>query len=402
MKPPHHIRLLAILGALQALGPFAIDMYLPGFKSIAADFQTEVREVGYSLTSYFAGICLGQVFCGPIIDRFGRRLPMMIGLIIFATASIGCAVAPSLGWLVFMRLLLALGACFGMVASRAIVRDVYQPDDIARIFSTLMLIMGAAPIIAPFMGSFFIEHLSWRAVFIFLGSFTAVLLAAVYFFLPESRQPDPGISLAPAVVVQDYRIVLRHPDFLAYCVAGGLGMASMFAYISGAPHLFMNILALDEATFAWMFAINAIGFIACAQLNRVFLNHFTSQTIIRTCSMMALVVASVFITVSLAQVHSVWVYSALIFLYMSCLGPMVPNATALALRPFSRFAGSASALLGSMQMLFAAVASGLVSKLESTTAVPMATVMALCMLSLLLVVRQRARVKLMPTVHASL
>src|SRR5690606_29743989 len=147
------------------------------------------------LTSYFAGICIGQILCGPLIDRFGRRTPMLIGLSVFAVAALGCAMAPGLYWLVGLRVLLAFGACVGMVASRAIVRDLYPPEQMAKVFSTLMLVMGAAPILAPTVGSFFSSTIGWRAIFGFLTIFSLGLLIIVYYKLPNSRAADPSVSL---------------------------------------------------------------------------------------------------------------------------------------------------------------------------------------------------------------
>ena len=369
---------MAILGALAALGPFAIDMYLPGFKAIARDFQTDVAHVGLSLTSYFTGICIGQIFCGPIIDRYGRRMPMIIGLIAFTIAAAGCGLAPGLYWLVWLRLLLALGGCVGMVASRAIVRDLYPPEEMPKVFSTLMLIMGAAPILAPTAGSLIVEHAGWRGIFVVLTSFSALLLVAVALFLPESRPPDPSVSLSPSAMLRDYRIVLRTREFIIYGIAGGLSMAALFSYISGAPLLFLNILQMDPTHFAWLFGLNALGFIACAQLNRVILNYIKPHRLIVYLSAVATLMAAIITIAAFTHTHHIWMYAGLIFTVMACLGPVVPNTTALALRPFSKFAGSASALIGSLQMLFAAMASGAVSAIADGTAVPMGIAMLVC------------------------
>ncbi len=378
MKPLQHFHLMLILGALAALGPFAIDMYLPGFNDIATDFNTDISHVGLSLTSYFVGICIGQILCGPIIDRFGRRKPLIVGLLIFILASIGCGLAPGLYWLIGLRFLLALGGCVGMVASRAIIRDLYPPDEIAKVFSTLMLVMGAAPILAPTAGSFFSAHFGWRSIFIALTIFSASLLVAVYNWLPESREPDASVSLDPASVVRDYRIVLRNREFAVYTVTGGLSMAGLFAYISGAPLLFMNVLGLSATHFAWLFGLNAMGFIGAAQINRFILQYVSPQRLIIIAGSFSTVMAVGLTLAGIYNVTNIVVFATLIFLFMTSLGPLIPNTTALALRPFSKFAGSASALIGSMQMLLAAVASGMVSTMANGSAVPMALTMLFC------------------------
>ncbi len=379
MTRKQHVQLLGMLGALGALGPFAIDMYLPGFNAIAIDFNTDVAHVGLSLTSYFAGICIGQILVGPLIDRFGRRTPMLIGLSIFALAALGCALAPGLYWLVWLRGVLALGACVGMVASRAIVRDVYHPDEMAKVLSTIMLIMGVAPILAPTVGSFFSSTLGWRWIFGFLTLFSGSLLVGVYFLMPESREPDETVELNAAAIMRDYRLVFRNRDFLVYSLAGGLSMAGLFAYISGAPLLFMKILGLSDSQFAWLFGLNAMGFIGAAQLNRVVLKYVSPQRLILIAGSIAAVAGLGLLLASIAHSTSIVAFSGLIFLFMASLGPLVPNTTALALAPFKKFAGTASALIGSLQMLIAALASGAVSTLANGTSMPMALAMILCM-----------------------
>lgn len=378
MTPTHHVRLMFILGALAALGPFAIDMYLPGFEAIAEDFGTDIAHVGLSLTSYFVGICIGQIFCGPLVDRYGRRVPILVGLCLFMVASVGCGLATGLYALVSLRFLLALGGCVGMVASRAIIRDLYSPEEMPKVFSTLMLVMGVAPILAPTAGSYLVVHFGWRSIFVFLTLFSAAQFASVYFFLPESRAPDPSVKLTPGAVMLDYKIVAKNREFAVFGVAGGLCMAALFAYISGAPLLFLKILNMDPTHFAWLFGLNALGFIGAAQLNRVILNYISPQRLIIVAGTAATVLAAAICGASVLNVHSMWIYAALIFLFMSCLGPLIPNTTALALKPFSKFAGSASALIGSLQMLFAALASGAVSATANGTAVPMGLTMLTC------------------------
>lgn len=376
---------MLILGSLAALGPFAIDMYLPGFQAIADEFGTTTAKVSLSLTSYFVGICVGQIFYGPIVDRFGRRQPMLVGVALFAVAAAGCGMAAGLNWLIGMRLLLALGGCVGMVASRAIIRDLYPPEEMPKVFSTLMLIMGAAPILAPTAGSFIVTSLGWRAIFYFLAAFTIVIWMTVYYFLPESRGPDPSIKLHPAAVFRDYKIVLRNPDFASYSIAGGLCMAALFTYISGAPVLFLDILNMEPTHFAWMFGANALGYIGAAQLNQVVLRYISPQRLIFISATLAVVLAATLAIASLLHVTSIPVYFVLIFAFMASLGPLVPNTTALALTPFTKFAGSASALIGSLQMLLSAMASGLVSMLSNGTAVPMAMIMLICAAGALIV-----------------
>ncbi|HUR11549.1 MAG TPA: Bcr/CflA family efflux MFS transporter, partial [Flavitalea sp.] len=196
--------LILILGLLSAIGPFSIDMYLPGFPNIADDLHTTVDYVSYSLSSFFIGISVGQLIVGPLLDRFGRKRPLYIGLIIYVIASLGCAVSSSVEMLIGFRLLQALGCCVGMVAPRAIVRDIFPVHESAKVFSLLILILGVSPIIAPTIGSYLITSLGWHSVFFVMAVITSLLLLASFFFLAESRPPDPSMSLRPRPIVNSF------------------------------------------------------------------------------------------------------------------------------------------------------------------------------------------------------
>ncbi|EMR02131.1 Sulfonamide resistance protein [Cesiribacter andamanensis AMV16] len=364
------------MGALSALGPFTIDMYLPGFPAIAADLNTSIARVGLSLTSYFIGISVGQLFYGPLVDRYGRKKPLLAGLLMYIVAAIGCALSPTVDWLIWQRLLLALGGCAGIVASRAMVRDLFPTNETARVFSTLILIMGVAPIIAPTIGGYVTAHFGWRIIFYVLVGIAALLFVLVYRFLPESKQPDPSISLRPLRVLQEYGQVVREPEFLAYAFAGSIAFAGLFAYISGSPFVFMEYFQLSETWYGWLFGLNAFGFILGSQINRLWLRYRSAAQISRRAVWAQAAAGLALAAGSLLGLLSTTSSLALIFIYMFFIGFIAPNATALALKPFTRFAGSASALLGSLQMLTGALASGLVSYLHNGTPMPMAFIMA--------------------------
>ena len=217
--------LILILGLLSAIGPFSIDMYLPGFPTIAEDLNTSVESVSYSLSSFFIGICLGQIICGPLLDRFGRKRPLYVGLVLYILASVGCALANSIEVLIGFRFLQAMGGCVGMVAPRAIVRDVFPVEENAKIFSLLILVLGVSPIIAPTAGSYVIAHWGWHMVFVVLAIVTLLLLIAVVFLLPESKQPDPNFSLQPSKIISSFVGVLKVPQFYTYALTGGISSA---------------------------------------------------------------------------------------------------------------------------------------------------------------------------------
>lgn len=370
--------IILILSGLAALAPFSIDMYLPAFPTIAKEMGVDIPVIGFSLTGYFIGISIGQLIYGPLTDRFGRRKPLLFGLVVYAIAALGCSLATSAEWLIGMRVLSALGGCVGMVVTRAVVRDLFPVNETAQVFSTMMLVMGVAPIIAPTVGSFIFTHFGWRVIFYFLMVWSTLMILAVIFFLKESKEADPLISLKPFAVVREYRDVITVTQFLLYTLAGSLFLAGMFAYISGSPFVFMKYFGFTESQYGWIFGFNAGGLILGSQINRLLLKKYNSTQIIlyAGCAFFVLVV---FMLLSYAfgfVVKEVVLPS--VFIYMFLLGILNPNVSALALEPFTRFAGSASALIGAFQMAIGAFISALVGFLHNGTPLPMISAMSFC------------------------
>ncbi|HUX49214.1 MAG TPA: Bcr/CflA family efflux MFS transporter, partial [Spirochaetia bacterium] len=275
--------IIILLGALSALGPFSIDMYLPGFPSIAASLKTSVAVVGYSLTSYFIGISFGQLIYGPLTDRFGRKIPLLVGLGLYLVAAAACAFSSSIAWLVITRFLMALGVCVGMVASRAIVRDLFPINEIAGVFSAFMLIIAVSPMLAPSAGGFVASHLGWRFIFIILVLFAAILIVTVALLLSESKRPDPLVSMKPGRIIAQYMTVAKNRQFLVYAVVSGLGSAGLFAYISDSSYVFMQLFGLTQTQFGWAFSLNAAGLIIGSQVNRFLLRRYSSRQITGVC-----------------------------------------------------------------------------------------------------------------------
>ncbi|RYZ25994.1 MAG: Bcr/CflA family efflux MFS transporter [Chitinophagaceae bacterium] len=369
---------ILLLGLLSAIGPFSIDMYLPGFPTIAADLNTTVDQVSYSLSSFFVGICVGQMICGPLLDRFGRKKPLYVGLVLYIIASLGCAVAGSIEALIGFRFLQALGGCVGMVAPRAIIRDVFPVNENAKIFSLLVLVIGVSPIVAPTAGSFFISAFGWHSVFVVLAIVTAILFIAVIFFLPESKRPDPNFSLRPKPILNSFLYVIKEPQFYTYALTGAISSAGLFAYLSGSPYVFMELYKVTEQHYSWIFALIAAGLIGSSQLNNLFLKRYSSEQIIKVVLLMQTLVG---LTLAIGTATGfLGLYSTifLIFLFLSCQGFSFPNSSALSMAPFNKEAGSASALMGALQMGIGAVASALVGLFFNNTALPMAAVMAAC------------------------
>lgn len=371
---------LLVLGTLIALGPFSIDMYLPSFESIAREFVISKKEVGLSLTSYFIGIALGQLIYGPIMDKYGRKIPLLIGLVIYFLAALSCAYSPSLTWLVASRFFLALGASGGMVAAKAVVRDIFPPEEVARAISFLMLIMGGAPIIAPTVGGIVITYFSWHAIFIILSVLSFLMFLSVFRFLPESIDPDASVELKLGKVLKKYYGIFTDKIFLSFSMAGSFTIGALFAYISNAPILFMDNFNLSETEFGWLFGLNAGGLIVGSQLNRVVLKKNSTFKVSKVISVL-LVVLSVFLIGNSLWYSNFYLIITNLFLILFLLGFQNPNTTALSLYPFTKKAGRASALIGSLKMGMGAIASFVISSFDTTSMLPMAVVIFTCLLS---------------------
>lgn len=367
--------IIFILGLLATIGPFSIDMYLPGFPAIAKSLGVSVDQVSYSLSSYFVGICVGQLIVGPMLDRFGRKSPLYVGLGLYILASIGCALSNTIESLIVFRFFQALGGCLGIVAPRAMIRDLFSQKDIPKVFSLLILILGVSPILAPTVGGFVISNFGWHPVFYILAVITTLILLAVYFFLPESYQPDKSYSLKPIPILKKYWEVLHIKSYLAYTIIGASTSAALFGYISGAPFVFMNLFGQTEQTFGYIFAIIAAGLITCSQINTFLLRKYTSRQILQAAITAQFSIGLILLI--LASFHALTLYPSivLICLFLSCQGFVFPNATALSLEPFEKDAGSASALGGAIQMALAALASGMVGLFKPTSAIPMTLIM---------------------------
>jgi len=370
--------LIVILGSLSAIGPFSIDMYLPGFPSIAEDLGTTVAKVTLSLSSFFIGISCGQFLYGPLLDRYGRKKPLYVGMSLYLVTSACCIFTRSVEMLIVLRFFQALGACAGLVASRAMVRDLFHVNQNARVFSLLMLVVGVSPIVAPTLGGYITAAFGWKYIFMVLTLIAAGVLTAVHFFLPESRPPDLQLSLKPRPIVQGFLRVMVHPQFYTYALTGAIASAGLYAYIAGSPYVFMELFKVTERQFGWIFALIALGLIGASQVNSVLLRTYKSEQIIKIAMLCQSGTAILLFTGSLLGWLGLFSTIFLIFLFLCCQGCVFPNSSALSLAPFARNAGTASALMGGIQMSIGALASASVSWLSNHTALPMTGIMALC------------------------
>ncbi|WP_186757852.1 Bcr/CflA family multidrug efflux MFS transporter [Echinicola salinicaeni] len=378
MSKKQYFVVILILGALSTISPFSIDMYLPGFPAIAENLGTSIANVQLSLTSYLIGIAIGQLFYGPLLDRFGRKKPLYIGLAIYVLTSVACAFTTNVENLILMRFFQAIGGCAGMVAAQALVRDIFPVNKIAQAMALLMLVIAVSPMIAPTLGGYVTAHFSWHVVFLILAAITTIIIIASYYFLPDGSKPDTDVSLRPKQVLKKYIEVSKNRQFLVYMLIGGVAGAAPFAYISGSADVFMNIYHVTEQQYGWIFALLATAMIGSTQLNHILLKRFSSEQVIKVALTYQTIVGFIMIIGVWNDWLNVFTLIGLMFIFLTGHGLCNPNAAALTLAPFTRNAGSAAALMGSARMAMGGLVSAAVSVFHNGTANPMVIMMSFC------------------------
>lgn len=368
--------LILILGSLTALGPFSIDMYLPGFPAIARDLHTTAAKVSLSLSGFFIGISVGQLLYGPLLDRFGRKKPLFIGLCVYIIASLGCSFTKSIDGLIMWRVVQAIGSCAATVASVAMVRDLFPVKDNAKVFSLLLLVVGVSPMIAPTVGGYVTAAFGWNAVFFILTGMGVAILAATVLWLPDSYKPDKSLSLKPRPILLNFLLVIKEPQFYTYSLTGAIAFAGLFAYVSGSPLVFMEVFHTDEKVYGWIFAFLSVGFIGTSQLNGPLLRRFKSEQVVNVALIAQAAIGMTFLAAALAGLLDLPTTLVFLFFFLCCVGLVFPNAAALSLAPFTKNAGSASALMGALQMGMGTLISIAISLFEVPSVVPMVTAMA--------------------------
>lgn len=369
---------IVLLGLLTTIVPFSIDMYLPGFPDIARFMNIPVTKVALSLSSFFVGIGVGQILYGPLLDRFGRKKPLYAGLVVYFISSIACAYTGSIETLIILRFIQAIGACSASIAATAMVRDLFPPEENAKIFSFLMLVLSVSPMLAPTIGSYVSAAFGWHSIFILLTLLAFIISIGVFFFLPESKGSDKNFSLKPRFILRNYFSVIQEAYFIFYALIGALGFSCLFSYISSSPAVFMDHFALTQQQYGLLFACLAGGLITASQVNTLLLKHYRSEKIIFIATIAQTIFGSVLFTLSFLQFDSFWMVVSVLFFYLSTIGMIMPNATALAMQPFEKNAGSASALLGFIQMGLGALATIVAGFLNIKTVLPMSGCMLVC------------------------
>ena len=362
---------------LQAFAPVSTDMYLPAMPQMEQVFHTTAAAVQYTMITFLVGFALGQSLYGPITDRFGRKPPLYVSLSLFIVSSAACALAPSIQMMSFFRLLQAIGACGGGVISRAIVRDLFPPSELRRIFSMLILVVGVSPVIAPMFGSYLLLWFGWKAAFVTQTLIGILCLAGMHFRLPESLPRGARIPLQVDTIVANYARLIKDRTFLGASVVCGFGSAGMFAYITSAPFVFISLYKVPTQQFGWLFGAVAAGMVAASQINGRMSHKTPIWRVLRNANLVQLAAGLLLLIAVLTGVGGLVTVFPCIFVYVAAQGFVFPNGSAIAMMRHGEIAGSASAMLGTNSFLLAAIAAIFLGLLDNP-AVPMAIVIAVC------------------------
>ena len=374
---PYALSWILLLGLLTALGPLSIDMYLPALPSMANSFGVSVAAMSNSIPAYFLGLAVGQLFYGPISDRFGRKPPLYFGLSLFVLASVWCALSTELSSLLFARTLQALGGCVGVVVARSAIRDCLSPQDSAQAYAMLLMVMGVAPILAPMLGATLLLFASWQAVFWVLAAVGVGCLLVIHFRFKETLAVENRRSLAIGSVLRTYAQLLGDWRFMLPALAGACLLGALFVYISACSGLLMGYFKVSETAFAWLFGINASGFVIVSQLSARFVRRyglfkvFACGALIQWVGGMSLMLLALTPWVSLPLVY------AILFMTIAAIGLTAPNSTAMALADQGQRAGMASALMGAMQFGLGLLGGALLHALALSEVLGIGVMMAL-------------------------
>lgn len=368
--------LITVLGAMVALGPLTIDMYLPALPDIGTDLHVNSTLTQLTLTGTLLGLGLGQLLVGPLSDSLGRRLPLIAGAALHIAASLAITIAPNIVVLGVLRAIEGVGAAAAMVVAMAVVRDLYTDRAAATVISRLTLVIGIAPILAPSLGAAVLVHGSWQNVFAALSCLGVLLLILAVVALPETLPPSARRPLRVSAILQTYRDLLRDKVFVVLVLVAGLSLSGLFAYISGASFVLQGQYGMNQQVFAIAFGAGAIAFVAASQLNVVLLKRFEPQQIVQWCLSLALIPAVVLLVLAGLGIGGLVGFVAPVWTLMAFMGFVIPNAPALALSRHGEAAGTSAAVLGASQFGVGAVIAPLVGALGNN-ALAVAVVMTI-------------------------
>lgn len=372
------LRTAVILGLLSVVGPVAIDMYLPALPAIAAQLGASTAEVQFSLMAYMAAIAVCQLFYGPVSDMVGRKPPLYFGIGVFVIGSIGCALSPSIEWLIVFRFVQGVGACASMALPRAIVRDNYTGADAAQLMSLLMLVFSISPILAPLSGSVVIAFGDWRLLFWVMTLVGALALLLCIVGLKETRPKSARVESSVMSALRGYAMLITDMRFVGLSLIGAFGMSSFMAFIGNSSFIYIEHYGLTPTEYSLAFSVNAISFFAVSQATGVLVKRFGLQSVVRVAVTGFAAAMVLLAAIFLSGVDNMWVLSGLMFVAFGFLGLVLPTTAVLAMDAHGEIAGTASALMGTLQMVAGAVVMGVVGAFFNGTAIPMVTAFAVC------------------------
>jgi DHA1 family bicyclomycin/chloramphenicol resistance-like MFS transporter len=394
MSRPITKKLPILLGFLIAVGPVSTDMYLPAFPVLARQFHNSAAPQ-YSLAAYFVGLAVGQMTQGALSDRLGRRLPLLVGLIIYTLTSIGCAVSWNVESLAVFRFLAALGCSAGLVIPRAMVRDLADGPAAAKMFSQLMLVMGVAPIVAPMLGALTIAFTSWRVIFLAASVYGVLAVAVIWYLLPDTLPVERRTRIGVIPVIIRYGAIFRERAFLTHALIGAFTSACLFAYLSATPQIFIGHYGWRTGAYALLFGVNSFAYIGYNQLNPGLVQRFGIAPVISFASAVLLATCLGLVVLAWHPLGPLALAGALL-LSEAGFGFLLPCAVVGALSRHQAHAGSASALMGTLQYTGGAIAGLSMGVLADGSARPMATAMLLCAVGTVLAASLRPRLSFAP------
>ena len=367
-----------ILGALSIFAPFSTDMYLSGFPLIAQDFNADISQVQLSLSTFFIGVAIGQLFYGPLIDRFGRRIPLLVGIALFIVSSLLILYVPTIEGFVGLRFLQAVGGCSGMIISRAIIQDLYDEQEGAKALSLMMVVQTVGPITAPVLGAYLLVFDGWKAVFTFLVAFGLVCWLVTYKFIPESLPVEQRQKQSISQTLGVFGHFLKNWRFMAPTLAGAFSNAVMFCFITGSPFVLMQLFGMERETYGWMFSATAAGMVVTSQANSMLLKRYTPQRLFTASIIVSLLAAATLVLVR--NTDSLWLLMVPLFVCVSMVPMVCANSIAIAMAASGKDVGSASSLIGVTQFAFAGAISAIVGALHNGTSLPMCGMILVCTL----------------------
>ncbi|GAB6035665.1 multidrug effflux MFS transporter [Fundidesulfovibrio butyratiphilus] len=375
-RTPRKAAVVVILGLLTAFAPFATDMYLSGLPALARSFHTNDAQAQLTLSTFFFGLAVGQFFYGPLSDRLGRRAPLLFGISLFTLASALELLTGNMNMFIGLRFLQAVGGCAGMIIGRAVVRDLFQGQEAARVFSLMMLVQGVGPILAPVLGSLIMTFASWRWILVFLTGFGLFCLALTTFGLPETLPESRRTRLGLGRLWRVLMALMVRRDFIVPTLSGGVALSSLFAFISGSPFVLMHLHGVSPGRYGLLFALNAAGMIVTGQINVLLLRRFRTVVLLRAALLLECCLAATLLAV--ADTTNLPLFLLSLFSTLALVPIIGANSTALAMEASGRNAGNASTIIGVLQFCLAGLASALVSLLHNDTAYPLAGLICSC------------------------